>query len=138
MRPPNRTVTRREKQMNTFPWVVAALLAVAMLAAGAMKLSRPKAALAASGQAWVEDFSESAVKGIGALEVLGAVGLVLPALVDIAPVLVPVAATGVLLLMLGAAVTHARRGEYANIAVNAALGALALTVAVLRFGPQSF
>jgi hypothetical protein len=124
--------------MNTILWITTALLAVAMLGAGAMKLAKPRAALAASGQPWVEDFSDGTVKGIGALEVLAAVGLILPALLDIAPVLVPVAATGVVLLMLGAAVTHARRGEYPNIAANVVLGAIALTIAIFRFGSHSF
>jgi uncharacterized membrane protein YphA (DoxX/SURF4 family) len=123
--------------MNTVLWVVAAVLAVAFLAAGAMKLTKPRSSLAESGQAWVEDFSDGAVKGIGALEVLAAIGLILPALVDIATVLVPLAATGLVLLMLGAAITHARRREYPNIAVNLVLGALALFVAISRFGGYS-
>ena len=80
-----------------------------MLAAGAMKLSKPKPELQTSGMAWVEDRTEGSVKGIGTLEVLAVVGLILPALLDIAPVLV--AAVGVVLLMFGAAATHVRRGE---------------------------
>ena len=120
--------------MNTFLWVATGVLAVAMLGAGAMKLARPRPALAAAGLPWVEDFSDGAVKGIGALELLAAVALVLPALLDVAPVLVPLAATGVVLLMIGAAVTHARRREYPAIALNVVLGGLALVIAVLRFG----
>jgi len=118
--------------------VAASLLAVAMLAAGSMKLGKPASALATSGLAWVEDFSDGAVKGIGALEVAAAVGLILPALLDIAPVLVPLAATGVVLMMVGAAITHARRKEYSSIAVNVVLGGLALVIAILRFGSESF
>lgn len=124
--------------MNIVLWIVAALLAFGMLASGSMKLARPKAALATSGQGWVEDFSAGSVKGIGALEVLGAIGLILPALLDIAPVLVPIAASGIFLLMVGAAITHARRGESSAIAVNAVIGVLALVVAVFRFGAYSF
>ena len=124
--------------MNTFLWIVAGLLALAVLATGLLKLTQPKDKLAAAGQAWVEDFSAGAVKGIGALEVLGAIGLILPALLGIAPILVPLAASGLVLVMVGAAVTHARRGEYRNIAANAVLAVLALIVAVFRFGSQSF
>ena len=124
--------------MNVFLWIAASLVAVAMLGAGAFKLSKPKADLAASGQPWVEDFSAGTVKAIGTLEVLAALGLVLPALLDIAPVLVPMAATGVVLLMIGAASTHARRGEYPDIAANVVLGGLALAVAVFRFGSYAF
>lgn len=124
--------------MDVFLWIVAGVLAVALLGAGAMKLLRPKEALAASGQAWVEDFSTPAVKAIGTLEVLAAAGLVLPAALGIAPVLVPVAATGVVLLMIGAGLTHARRREWRMLPVNAALAVLGLVVAVFRFGPYAF
>ena len=124
--------------MNVVLWIVAGLLAVAFLAAGLMKLTQPKKKLADSGMGWTEDFSDGAVKGIGALEVLGAVGLILPAALDIVPVLVPIAATGLALLMLGAAVTHARRKESTNIVVNIVLLALAAFVAWGRFGPYAF
>ena len=59
-------------------WIVAGLLALVFLAVGLMKLARPKEALATSGLAWVEDFTTGPVKLIGAAEVLGALGLVLP------------------------------------------------------------
>ncbi len=124
--------------MNVVLWIVAGLLAVAFLAAGLMKLAQPKKKLAESGMGWTEDFSDGAVKGIGALEVLGAVGLILPAALGIVPVLVPIAATGLALLMLGAAVTHARRKESPNIVVNIVLLALAAFVAWGRFGPYAF
>ncbi len=124
--------------MNVVLWIVAGLLAVAFLAAGLMKLTQPKKKLADSGMGWTEDFSDGAVKGIGALEVLGAAGLILPAALDIVPVLVPIAATGLALLMLGAAVTHARRKESTNIVVNVVLLALAAFVAWGRFGPYAF
>ncbi|GIM93026.1 DoxX family protein [Paractinoplanes toevensis] len=124
--------------MNVFLWILAGLLAVVMLASGVQKLIRSKADLAASGQGWVDDFPEGAVKAIGAVEVLAAIGLIAPALFDIAPVLVPLAASGVVLVMVGAVITHARRREWTNIIVNVVLLAIALTIAVLRFGPQSF
>jgi hypothetical protein len=124
--------------VNIVLWIVASVLAVGMLASGGMKVIRPKPALAAAGQGWVEDFPGGAVKGIGALEVLAALGLILPALLDIAPVLVPLAASGVVLLMIGAAITHARRGEYSAIPINAVLGLLGLFVAIFRFGPYAF
>ena len=123
--------------MNVALWILAGLLAVILLAAGVPKLVKSKADLAASGQGWVEGYSATAVKAIGTLEILAAIGLILPALVDIAPILVPLAATGVVLLMIGAAITHARRGEYKNIAVNAVLAVLALVIAIFRFGSHS-
>ncbi len=124
--------------MNIVLWVVAGVLAVAFLGAGLMKLAQPKKKLAESGMGWTDDFSDGAVKGIGVLEVLGALGLILPAVFDVATVLVPIAATGLALLMLGAAATHARRKETSMIVVNLVLFALAAFVAWGRFGPYAF
>jgi uncharacterized membrane protein YphA (DoxX/SURF4 family) len=124
--------------MNIALWVIAGLLALLFLAAGVMKLSQPKEKLATSGLAWTEDLSAGAVKGIGGLELLAGLGLILPAITGIAPVLVPLAATGLVLIMIGAAVTHARRKEYQMIAVNVALLVLAAVVAWGRFGPYAF
>src|SRR3954451_6236827 len=130
--------TEKRPPVNTFLWIGASLLAAALLAAGSMKLTKPRPALAASGLASAEAFSGDAVKGIGALEVLAALGLILPALLDIAPYLVPLAAAGVVLLMGGAAITPVRRKEYPLVAVNVVIGGLALVIAVLRFGSQGF
>jgi uncharacterized membrane protein YphA (DoxX/SURF4 family) len=113
-------------------WVAQVLLAVAFLGAGATKLSQPKEKLAKN-MAWVEDFSQPAVRLIGAVEVLGAIGIVLPALTGILPWLTPLAALGLVLLMIGAALTHLRRKEYGNIAMNAVLLVLAAFVAFGRF-----
>ncbi|MDX3104186.1 DoxX family protein [Nonomuraea angiospora] len=124
--------------MNVVLWIIAGLLALAFAGAGLMKLSQPKEKLAASGLAWTEDFSAGAVKGIGALEVLAGIGLVLPAALGIVPVLTPLAAAGLVIVMIGAAVVHARRKEYQGIAINAVLLVLAAVVAWGRFGPYSF
>lgn len=123
--------------MNIVLWIVAGLLAAAFLAAGATKLTQPKEKLSAT-MAWTDDFSAGAIKGIGALEVLAAVGLVLPAALDIVPVLVPLAALGLVLVMVGAMATHARRKENQLIAINLVLALLAAVVAWGRFGPYSF
>jgi uncharacterized membrane protein YphA (DoxX/SURF4 family) len=124
--------------MNTVIWIVQGLLAVAMLAAGSQKLLKTKEQLLAGGNMdWTEDFAPGEIKGIGSLEVLAAVGLVLPAALDIAPMLTAVAAAGVVLLMLGAGATHLRRGEKHMLPINLALGGLALFVAIERFGPNA-
>jgi len=119
-------------------WIIAGVLAAAFLGAGLMKLAQPRTKLAESGMGWAADQSDGAVKAIGALEVLGALGLVLPAVFDIAPVLVPIAATGLALVMLGAIVVHARRKEPQMIIANVVLLALAVFVAWGRFGPHAF
>ena len=124
--------------MNITLWIIAGILTAAFFMAGAMKLAQPKAKLAESGMVWTEDFSGGQVKLIGAVEVLGALGLILPAALDIAPILTPLAAAGLALTMLGATVVHARRGEKSSIPVTLVLAALAAFVAVMRFGPNAF
>lgn len=121
--------------MNVALWIVAGLLAAAYLAGGGYKVITPKERIAAAEAAgrWVEDFGTGGVKAIGVLEVLAAVGLVLPAALGIAPVLVPLAALGLVLLMTGAALTRARRHEYRLVAVDLVYVALAAFVAWGRF-----
>lgn len=124
--------------MNVTLWIIAGLLAFAFAAAGTMKLTSSKEALLPK-LPWVADFSAGQVRTIGAIELLGAIGLILPPLVDIAPVLVPIAAVGLALTMAGAVVVHIRRGDgIAGAAPAIVLGALAVFVAILRFGSQSF
>ncbi|TQS88939.1 DoxX family protein [Arthrobacter sp. TS-15] len=123
--------------MNVTLWIITGLLALAFLGAGTMKLAQSKTKLTASGQGWVEDLPGSTVKTIGALEVAGALGLVLPAVLDTATFLVPIAATGLFLLMAGAAITHGRRHENSNIIINIVLGILAAGLAIARFGSYS-
>ncbi len=113
-------------------WVVQVLVAAAFLMSGATKLSQPKEKLLKN-MAWVEDFSQPSLRIIGALEVLGAIGVVLPALTGILPWLTPLASLGLVLTMIGAGLTHLRRKEFGGIAVNAVLLILAAFVAYGRF-----
>jgi len=131
--------------MNVALWIIAGVLATAFLAGGASKIIFPKEKLVAFGRrlgedliGWIEAFPAGAVKAIGVVEVLAAVGLILPAALGIAPVLVPLAATGLVLLMAGAMITHQRRHEARPILGNAFYLALAAFVAWGRFGPESF
>jgi hypothetical protein len=124
--------------MNIFLWIIAGLLAAAFLASGLVKVVQPKEKLTAAGMGWAEDFGPGTIKLIGVLEILAAIGLVVPAVFGIAPVLVPLSALGLALLMLGAAVVHARRSEYPMVATNIALLVLAAVVAWGRFGPFAF
>jgi uncharacterized membrane protein YphA (DoxX/SURF4 family) len=125
--------------MNVFLWIVAGVLAAFFLAAGVTKLSQSRRKLLANGNMkWVEDFSAGAIKLIATAEVLGAIGLILPGALDIAPVLVPLAATGLAVIMAGAIITHGRRKELPPIAINTVVLVLAVLVAIFRFGPNSF
>lgn len=124
--------------MNIALWVVAGLLALVFLASGASKvLGRREQMIEKT--PYVEDFPQGAVKLIGAVEILGALGLVLPAVLDVAPVLVPVAALGLAAVMIGAVVVHLRRGEGLGSAVPAlVLVLLAAFVAWGRLGTYAF
>jgi uncharacterized membrane protein YphA (DoxX/SURF4 family) len=124
--------------MNLALWILVIVLAASFAGSGLMKLSVPKDKLVKSGQGWAEDFNPSNIRLIGFIEVLGAAGLILPAVTHIAPILVPLAAIGLVLVMVGAAIVHARRHEAMNIAVNVVLLALAAFVAWGTFGPYPF
>ncbi|VAW30924.1 hypothetical protein MNBD_CHLOROFLEXI01-3814 [hydrothermal vent metagenome] len=82
--------------------------------------------------AWAEDFSQNAIRGIGAVEVLGAIGLILPWALVILPTLTGIAAIGLVLTMIGAAVTHFRRGETQMAMPSIVLGLLSAFVAYGR------
>jgi uncharacterized membrane protein len=118
--------------MSIALWVAQGLLAVAFLAAGATKLAQPKEKLAKN-MAWVEDFSQSTVRLIGALEVLGAIGVVLPALTGILSWLTPLAALGLAATMVGAILTHLRLGEHSAVVPPVVLLVLAAFVVYGRF-----
>lgn len=123
--------------MDVFLWIVQAVLAAMFAMGGVMKATQPKEKLV--GQLpWTVDFSQGTVRFIGIVELAAALGLILPAATDIAPVLTPLAATGLVVVMVLAAITHARRKEPAGIAFNAVLLILAALVAWGRFGPYSF
>lgn len=123
--------------MNIALWIAAGLLAALFLGAGLAKMFQPREKLLEK-TPWVEDFTDGQVKAIGAVEVLGAIGLILPAVTGILPVLVPLAAVGLAITMVLAAIVHIRRGETSFIGVNLALAAIAAFVAWGRFGPYAF
>ena len=123
--------------MNAALWVVQGVLAVMFLMAGVLKATQPKDRLVKQ-LPWVEDFSAGTVRFIGAMELLGAIGLILPALTGVAVILTPLAATGLAVLMLLAVLTHIRRREPGAVVFTAVLLLAAVVVAWGRFGPYSF
>ncbi|GAA4533431.1 MULTISPECIES: DoxX family protein [Nonomuraea] len=125
--------------MNLALWIAAGLLAAVALLGGITKTFVPREKLAAAhGGGWTGDVSAGFVKTLGVLELLAALGLILPAVLGIAPVLVPVTAVCWVLLMIGAMITHGRRGEYSLSALNLVYLAIAAFIAWGRFGPESF
>jgi hypothetical protein len=124
--------------MNVVLWIAAAGLAFVFLASGAVKLCQQRERIIASGFTWAADFSPAQVKLIGMVEVLGAVGLIVPAALGIVATLSPLAAAGLAALMAGAAIVHLRRKEAKFLAGPLVLGGIATVLAVLRFGPYTF
>jgi hypothetical protein len=125
--------------MNLTLWIAAGLLAAVAMAGGISKTFVPKAKLAAAhGGEWTAGASVGFVKTLGVLELLAAVGLILPAIVDIAPVMVPVTAACWVLLMIGAMITHGRLGQSKLVMLNVVYLALAAFIAWGRFGTESF
>ncbi|MER5643067.1 DoxX family protein [Streptosporangium sp. NPDC002524] len=123
--------------MNVVLWIAQSLLAGLFLLAGFTKATQSREGLAAR-LPWVEDFSDGQIRIIGILEVLAGLGLILPAVTGILPVLVPIAAVGLVITMVGAIAVHLRRKEYPGIAVNVVILLLSAFVAWGRFGPYSF
>lgn len=125
--------------MNLTLWIAAGLLATIALAGGISKTFVPKAKLAAAhGGEWTAGASVGFVKTLGLLELLAAAGLILPAVVDIAPVMVPVTAVCWVLLMIGAMITHGRLGQFKLVMLNSVYLVLAAFIAWGRFGPEPF
>lgn len=123
--------------MNIVLWVLQGLLALAFLGAGIIKVTRSKEQLVTQ-MGWVEDFPPTVIKAIGSVEILGAIGLVLPALTGVLPWLTPLAAAGLTLTMLGAIFTHLRRNEAMRMAPSLVLLILALVTAFGRFVVSPF
>jgi hypothetical protein len=124
--------------MNIALWIVAGLAAAAFLMAGAMKLMQGKK-VEEKGMAWAKHYSDAAIRSIGAAEVAGALGLILPAVTGIATWLVPTAAIGLVIVMVGAVRRHVVDGEGAKGSMPAAvLGILALIVAIGRIWVAPF
>jgi hypothetical protein len=105
-------------------WIVAGVLALFNLYAGGLKVVRSKEQLAPM-MGWVDTVPMPAVRLIGMVEVLGAVGLVLPPATGVLPVLALVAAAGFLVLQLLATGLHLSRGEAKVIGLNVGLIVLA-------------
>lgn len=118
--------------MNIVLWVIQILLALAFGLAGIIKTTQPIEKLSAR-MGWVKDTSPRIVRLIGVLEILAAIGLILPAVTGIWPWLTPLAAAGLVLTMVGAMITHGRRGEFSSIGANIVLLALAAFVLFGRF-----
>jgi hypothetical protein len=127
--------TAANVEVNVALWVVSIGMGLAFAADGAMKLVVSKKRLALRGGSWVDDFSSGRVIFVSLTEITGGLAIVLPAALGIPSRLAATAGTaGLIVVMLGAAVVHARRREPGMIVLNLAL--LALTAAALWERPS--
>ncbi|WP_433476466.1 DoxX family protein [Spirillospora sp. CA-142024] len=122
--------------MNLLLWILQAALAALFAAAGAMTIAQPKDKLEPK-LPWTTDFAAGTIRFIGLAELAGALGLILPAATGLTPILTPLAATGLALLMALAALTHLRRKELTAIALNTVLLIAAAVITWGRFGPYA-
>ena len=126
--------------MEIATWIVAGVLAALYLTAGTLKTTQPMDKLVGA-MPWTTGLTTEQVRLLGTAELLGACGLLLPKLLDVVDdrtgidgTLTGVAATGLVLIQLGAVVLHLRRREPAVLPMNVALLVAAAFVAVARFG----
>lgn len=120
------------RDMNIAVWIIQGILAVMFLMAGIMKSTQPKEKLVKS-LPWVNDFSLQTVRFIGISELLGAIGIVIPRLTGICPILTPIAAVGLGIIMVLASAHHLPKKEYREVGFNTVLLILAIIVALYRF-----
>ena len=118
--------------MNIALWIVAGLLALVFLLAGVMKALLPVEKLKKQ-VPWTQDVPAPFVRCIGGAEVLAAIGLILPAITDIASWLTVAAAFGLVFVMLSAAIFHGSRKEWSTIGGNTVLLLLAAFVVLGRW-----
>lgn len=117
--------------MNIFLWILQIVLAIVFLAAGANKAFNYTKAK--EQMTWMQNTSKGLVLFIGWAEILGAVGLIAPYALDIAPILTPIAALALAVVMVLASIFHGQRKEFSSIGANALFIILLLIVALGRF-----
>jgi uncharacterized membrane protein len=126
--------------VNTAAWIVSGVLAALYLTAGTLKSTQPLAKLEGP-MPWTTSLTATQVRLLGIAEILGALGLVLPKLLDVVDArggvegtLTGLAAAGLALIQVGAVGLHLKRGEPAVLPLNVVLLVAAAFVAAARFG----
>jgi hypothetical protein len=119
--------------------IVTGVLGLAFVVGGIVKLLVPQDRFAAmsGAAAWARDFAPGTFKAIGLIEAIGGLGMVLPVWLDVAPILSPIAASGMALYMSGAATTRLRRAEYTALFGDLAFLGLCVFVAYGHFAAHA-
>jgi uncharacterized membrane protein YphA (DoxX/SURF4 family) len=118
--------------MNIALWIAQGLLAALFLASGSMKISTAKDKLVASGQTGVAPFPVPVIRITAFCELLAVLGLLLPMITGIAPVLTPIAAFGLVVVMIGATASHLSLHERLQAGATTFILLICLFVAVGR------
>lgn len=117
--------------MNIFLWILQIILAIIFLLAGANKAFNYNKAK--EQMTWMKNTSKGLVLFIGAAEILGAIGLIVPYALGIAPILTPIAALALVVVMVLASLFHAKRKEFSSIGANILFIILLIIIAIGRF-----
>jgi len=118
--------------MNLALWVGQALLAVVFMYSGVLKVSQSREKLVEMGQTGAAVFPLPLLRFVASCELLGAVGVVVPWLTNVAPALTPLAAAGFVVVMVGAIAAHSRLHEPRNVAATSFILLIAAFVATGR------
>jgi putative oxidoreductase len=105
------TTKENNKTLHIGLWVLQVFLGLAMIMAGFMKLTAPLEELLSKGMTFVQEYQPRSVRFIGVSEVLGGLGLILPSAFRIKPILTPIAAMGIAIIMLLATIYHITHEE---------------------------
>jgi putative oxidoreductase len=121
-------VPHQSTALSVALWIVQLLLAAAYASAGVMKTTMPIGALAQN-LPWTGDVPPALVRFIGTSELAASIGLVLPALTRVKPMLTPLAAAALVVVMVLASIFDITRGELSALPITVTLGALGAFVA---------
>lgn len=119
--------------MDVALWVASAALGVVFTGSGVAKLFLSRERLLATGQTGIAPYPMPLIRVVASCELLAVIGLFAPWLTGTARWLTPTAAIGLIIVMCGAALTHASLREPRNVAINLALLLTAAFVAAGRF-----
>ncbi len=126
------TETKKPKALNITLWIVQIILALLFIMTGVVKFTS-SIEEQRSQMEWPKHVSEGLIHFVGIIEIVGALGLLLPSILKIKPQLTPWAAIGLALIMIFATILNVSVGETKAIVPLLSISAIALFVAWGRF-----
>ena len=120
-------ISKKNKTLNIVLWAAQVLLGLGFLMAGLTKSTQSIAELAKSAP-YITQFPQLLVRFIGISELLGGIGLLLPSILRIKPSLTPLAALGLMVIMVLATIFHLVKQEFGVLPIPVLMGALAFFI----------